>query len=98
MNQDLPSQLDRDCLSQLSKEDLVDIIIEQALVIQQLQAIILELKLEIESLRVSRDTDSKTSSKPPSTELLKKLELNKPQTKPSWGTATTQPWGKRFWT
>ena len=80
MNQDLPSKLDRDCLCQLSSEELVEKIIEQAIVIQQLQAGLEELKQEIERLRVSRDIDSKTSSKPPSGDLLKKPETKKPET------------------
>lgn len=39
--------------------------IEQANVTQQLKKIILELQQEIERLKVSRDLNSKTSSKPP---------------------------------
>lgn len=38
-------------------------IIEQAIVIQELQADVKELKQEIERLRISRDLDSKVSSK-----------------------------------
>lgn len=68
MNLDRPQQLDRDCLSELDKQQLVGIIIEQARVNQQLQATINELKQEIERLGVSRNLDSKTSSKPPSSD------------------------------
>ena len=63
MNQSL--LLDRESLNQLSKEELVDMLMEQANITQQLQKIILELQQEIERLKVSRDKDSKTSSKPP---------------------------------
>lgn len=81
MNHNLPPEQERERLHQLPKEELVEIIIRQAKVIEQLQQAIAELKLEIEKLRVSRDIDSKTSSKPPSTDLLKKPETQK-QEKP----------------
>ncbi len=58
---------DEDRLNQLSKTELVQVIISQ-------QKIIEELKQEIAKLKVSRDLDSQTSSKPPSTDLLKKVE------------------------
>lgn len=58
---------DEDRLNQLSKTELVQLIISQ-------QKIIEELKQEIAKLKVSRDLDSQTSSKPPSTDLLKKSE------------------------
>ncbi len=77
MEKDLPLKLDREILRQLASEQLVEIIIEQAIVIEQLQATIEKLKQEIEQLRVSRDLDSKTSSKPPSGDLLKKPETKK---------------------
>jgi transposase len=77
MNLNVPQQIDRKSLNQLSKEELVDIIIEQAIVIQQLQATIEELKQEVGRLSVSRDLDSKTSSKPPSGDILKKSENKK---------------------
>ena len=38
MNKNLPEEIDRESLCQLPKEHLVDIIIEQAIVNQQLQA------------------------------------------------------------
>ena len=80
MNHSLPRKIDRESLSQLFKEELVEIVIQQAIAISKLQATIQELKQEIEQLRVSRDLDSKTSSKPPSTDLLKKPEKNQPET------------------
>lgn len=56
------STRNREQLSQLSKEELVDIIVSP-------QEVIEYLKQEIEKLKVSRDLNSKTSSKPPSSEL-----------------------------
>ncbi len=77
MEKDLPLKLDREALRQLPVEQLVDTIIEQAIAIQELQKVILELEQEILRLKVSRDLDSQTSSKPPSTDLLKKPEKAK---------------------
>jgi len=77
MNQNLPQDLDQESLNQLSKEELVDIIIEQSKVIRELQKIIYELQQEIERLKVSRDLDSFNSSKPPSGDILKKSENKK---------------------
>jgi transposase len=74
VEKNLPQRQDRESLSQLSTDQLVNIVIEQALVIQELQADVKELKQEIERLRISRDLDSKISSKPPSTDKLKKPE------------------------
>jgi len=69
--------LDRESLNQLSKQELVEIIIEQSKLIRELQKIIYELQQEVERLKVSRDLDSKTSSKPPSGDILKKSENKK---------------------
>jgi transposase len=77
MNQNLPQDLNRESLNQLSKEQLVEIIIEQSKVISELQKIIVELQQEIERLKVSRDLDSSNSSKPPSGDILKKSENKK---------------------
>ena len=57
MNQNLPQDLDRESLNQLSKEELVEIIIEQSKVIRELQKIIYELQQEIERLKVSREIE-----------------------------------------
>ena len=57
-------------LSQLSKKELVKLILNQ-------QTLITELQTKIEKLILSRDLDSKNSSKPPSSDLLKKPEGNK---------------------
>jgi transposase len=94
MNQSLPEKLDRESLSQLSKEELVDIIIEQANVIQQFQKIILELQQEIERLKVSRDLDSKTSSKPPSSDLLQKPETKKSENESESNSPKRKPGGQ----
>lgn len=61
-------ELDRqEQLNQLSKQELVKLIMAQQQVIDQ-------LKVEIEKLKISRNLDSKISSKPPSLDLLKKPE------------------------
>lgn len=60
-------------------------------VIKELQTTIKELKQEIERLRVSRDLDSKTSSKPPSTDLLKKPELKLSETEPETPSPKRKP-------
>ncbi|YAF99516.1 MAG: IS66 family transposase (plasmid) [Nodularia sp. CChRGM 3473] len=70
MNQNLPQELERESLGQLSKEELVQMIIEQSKVIRELQQ-------EIERLKVSRDLDSSNSSKPPSGDIHKKSENKK---------------------
>lgn len=57
-------------LKQLSAEQLVKIIMEQQTVIEQLQQ-------EIERLKSQQRSDSQTSSKPPSTDLLQKAEKPK---------------------
>ncbi len=57
-------------LHQLSKDQLVEIILTQYKLIE-------ELRVETEKLKLSRNLDSQTSSKPPSTDLLKKSEKAK---------------------
>lgn len=74
MEKNLPLELDREILLQLAPEQLVEIIVEQASTTIKLNSRILELEQEIEKLKVSRDLDSKTSSKPPSGDILKKSE------------------------
>ena len=63
-------QKNREKLSQLSTEELVEMILTQIEVIEC-------LKQEIERLKLSKDLDSKISSKPPSSDLLKKSEKKK---------------------
>jgi len=87
MEKDLPLKLDRETLGQMATEQLVDIIIEQAIITETLNKRILELEQEVEKLKVSRDLDSKTSSKPPSGDILKKSE-NKQEDKPGESEAT----------
>ena len=94
MMKDLPQQPDPESLSQLSKEELVRSIIEQASVISELQATIKELKQEIQRLRASREVDSKISSKPPSSALLKKPENKKPQSEPDANSPKRKPGGQ----
>ena len=74
MEKNLPFELDREILMQLAPEQLVEIIVEQAIATKKLNQRILELELEVEKLKLSRDLDSKISSKPPSGDLLKKTE------------------------
>src|SRR4028119_1350635 len=62
-----PQLLDPETLTQLSTKQLVGIILEQQRVIEQLTE-------EVNRLKTSQNVDSKTSSKPPSTDLLKKPE------------------------
>ncbi len=62
-------------LNQLPTEELVQIILTQ-------QDIISHLKQEIEQLKLSRKLDSKISSKPPSSDLLKKSEKKKEDNQP----------------
>lgn len=74
MEKDLPLKLDRSTLLQLSREQLVELIIKQAIATETLNKRILELEQEVEKIKVSRDLDSQTSSKPPSGDLIKKSE------------------------
>ena len=62
----------------LPKDELVGIVLAQQNIIDQLKQEINQLQKKIEKLKVSRDLDSKTSSKPPSTDLPKKSEKAKP--------------------
>jgi transposase len=74
MEKDLPPKLDIESLKQLEKEQLVEMVIEQAKAIKQLKARVIELESVIEKLKVSRDLDSTTLSKPPSGDIHKKTE------------------------
>ncbi|MDV2997240.1 MAG: IS66 family transposase ISAva2 [Chroococcidiopsis sp. SAG 2025] len=74
MQKDLLQKLDDESLEKLAPEQLVNIIIEQARTIEKLNKTIVELEQQVEKLKVSRDRDSKISSKPPSGDILKKSE------------------------
>ena len=87
-NTPLSHSCDLETLSQLPKEELVNIIVQQQRVIEQFKQEIEQFKQGIEQLKVQQSTDSQTSSKPPSTDLLKKSE------KPKASTETTES-GKR---
>ena len=65
--------LEPENLKQLSPEQLVSIILHQQTLIEQ-------FKQEIEQFKAQERTDSQTSSKPPSTDLLKKSEKPKAST------------------
>lgn len=69
-NTPLQPKFDLESLSQLPEEELVSIIVQQQRVIEQ-------FKQEIERLKAQQNTDSQISSKPPSTDLLKKSEKPK---------------------
>lgn len=74
MDKNEPLELNRESLFQLSQAQLVDMVIEQALFIKELKKAVTELEVEVQRLKVSKDLDSKTSSKPPSGDILKKSE------------------------
>lgn len=74
MKKNLPPKLNSEILKQLATEKLVEMIVEQARAIEKLKSRVIELEQEIEKLKISRDLDSTTSSKPPSSDLLKKSE------------------------
>ncbi|RCJ14468.1 transposase [Nostoc sp. ATCC 43529] len=94
MNHNLPQKLDRESLNQLSKEQLVEIIIEQSKVIRELQEIIVELQQEIQRLKVSRDLDSSNSSKPPSGDIHKKSENKKASSQEESSQPNKKPGGQ----
>lgn len=79
MNRVIHSQND-DELYQLSKEQLVEII--------------KTLQNEIARLKESLNLDSKTSSKPPSSDILKKSEKKKPQADADGTTTKRKPGGQ----
>ncbi len=69
-----PHLSDLATLRQLPTEQLVNIIVQQQQVIEQQQQAIEQLTQEVNRLKVNLALDSQTSSKPPSTDLLKKPE------------------------
>lgn len=75
----LPQLPDPETLIQLPPEQLVKIIVQQQQVIEQQQQAIEQLTQEVNRLKVSAGLDSQISSKPPSTDLLKKPEKAKEQ-------------------
>lgn len=94
MSKNLSRQPDLESLSQMSKEELASIIIEQAQVISELHKGIDELRQEIKRLQISRDLDSQTSSKPPSSDLLKKPENKKPESESEANNPKRKPGGQ----
>ena len=94
MEKKLPLKLDRETLGQLGLEQLVDIIIEQAIATEKLNKRILELEQEVEKLKISRDLDSKTSSKPPCGDILKKSELKPEDNNEDSQTTKRKPGGQ----
>jgi transposase len=94
MQKDLPRKPDDETLLQLAPKQLVDIIIAQAQTIEKLNKRIVELEQEVEKLKISRDLDSKTSSKPPSGDLLKKAEKKHEDNQGEVETTKRQPGGQ----
>lgn len=94
MEKDLPLKLERETLLQLAREQLVDIIVELASATKKLNSRILELEQEVEKLKVSRDLDSKTSSKPPSGDLLKKSQKKQKENNQEGETTKRKPGGQ----
>ncbi len=76
MMKDLPQQPDQESLTQLSKEELVSIIIEQATLLREQQKVILKTRQKIQRLKVNRDLNSQTSSKP---RMISLTKLNYPE-------------------
>ena len=62
------SRLNSECLNQLSTAELVEMLLTQ-------QKLIDKLYQQIEKLQQSQNLDSKTSSKPPSTDILKERSV-----------------------
>lgn len=73
----LPELPNPESLRQLPLEQLQRLIMGQQKVIEQQQRVIEQLTQEVNRLKVSRNLDSQTSSRPPSTDLLKKPETAK---------------------
>ena len=78
MEKKLGPKLDRELLKQLGTEQLVEIIIDQGKSIENLTNRVVELEKEIETIKVSRNLETITLSKPPSGDMLKK---NRAQTR-----------------
>lgn len=71
---DANSPLSKGALEPLMPEVLIELILQQQAVIAQQQEAIATLQFEMSRLKEQLGTDSKTTSKPPSTDLLKKSE------------------------
>ena len=90
----LPQLPERETLIQLPPQQLVNIIVQQQQVIEQQQQAIEQLTQEVNRLKISLGLDSQTSSKPPSTDLLKKPEKAKEQPLASDAAAKRKPGGQ----
>ena len=84
----IPATKNREQLNQKSNEKLVDLVLRQQEVIQQLQATIEQLSEEVERLKNKETSDSRCSSKPPSSDIHKRSE-QPPSTKPQQGKRRT---------
>jgi transposase len=94
MQKSLPENLSQEIICQLTKEELVELVIRQQEVIEKLNKKIAELEQEVEKLKASRDLDSKTSSKPPSTDILKKSEQKPEENEAGDGKVKRKPGGQ----
>ena len=94
MQKSLPEKLSQEIIYQLTKEELVELVIRQQEVIEKLNKKIAELEQEVERLKASRDLDSKTSSKPPSTDILKKSEQKPEENEAGDGKVKRKPGGQ----
>jgi transposase len=74
------TRLDGESLQQQTPEQLVSIVVQQQALIERQQALIEQLQQEIERLKLQQQSNSQTSSKPPSTDLIQKSE--KPKNEP----------------
>ena len=86
-NPELPKEADIETLRQLPLEQLVSIIVQQQRVIEQ-------LTIEVNRLKASQGLDSQTTSRPPSTDLLKKSEKAKEPSTSEGEASSRKPGGQ----
>jgi len=101
MPKDLSRKPEEESLRQVSPEQMVEFIIEQVGTIEklnerieELNKKIEELEQEIERLKVSRELDSQTSSKPPAGDIIKKSESKPEENQEDSQTTTRKPGGQ----
>lgn len=90
----LPNLPELETLRQLLLEQLLSLIVQQQQLIKQQQRVIEQLTQEVNRLKVGQNLDSQTSSKPPSTDLLKKPETAKEQLQTPAKEPKRQPGGQ----
>lgn len=82
----LPETVERPALLNVSHEELVELVLRQ-------QEIIAQLAAEVERLQANANSDSRTSSKPPSSDIHKRSETPKPASETS-ASAKRKPGGQ----